>query len=212
MNPFRSILPVVALVAGLAGCSTPATPGAPSSTGQNTATVEPPPSTPGTESSGVETPRSGDYGVAISIPQLPVGGGAEDETVENQCVNVSWLRPGNLPDGGVRVTGIRITPSDAFSMGGGCGGQPACASFTFHANGDSCSVAVKALGTTGSAKLVVEGTATCPSGREELCRELRTGSNREPIPLTQPDEITRPESPVTETPPSSPETSPSPTG
>jgi hypothetical protein len=210
MNPFRSILPVMALVAGLAGCSTPKAPDAPG-TGENTATVEPS-SSPGTETSGPEAPRSGDHGVAISIPQLPVGGRAEDETVENQCVKVSWLRPGNLPDGGVRVTGIRITPSDAFSTGGGCGGRPACASFTFHAKGDSCSVAVKALGTTGSAELVVDGTATCPSGREEPCRALGTGSNRDPIPLTQPDEITGPASSTTETPTSSPESSPSPSG
>ncbi|OXM63270.1 hypothetical protein [Amycolatopsis vastitatis] len=213
MNPFRSILPVMALAAGLAGCSTPTAPDTPGGTGENTATVESTsPSSPGTETSGPEAPRSGDRGVAISIPQLPVGGGAEDDTVENQCVNVSWLRPGNLPDSGVRVTGIRITPSDAFSKGGGCGGQPACASFTFHAKGDSCSVAVKALGTTGSAELVVDGTATCPSGREEPCRELRTGPNGDPIPLTQPDEITGPGSSTTETPTSSPESSPSPSG
>ena len=208
MKPFRTIMPVLALVAG---CSTTAVPDAPSSTGETTATAESPPSNPGTEPSGPEAPRSGDHDVAITIPQLPVGGGAENDTVADQCVNVGWLQEGSLPDGGVRVTDIRITPPDAFSRGRGCGELPACASFTFHANGDSCSVAVKALGTGGKAKLVVQGEATCPPGREAPCRRLRTGSDRGPIGLFQPD-VTQPDSSTTEATPSPAESAPSPTG
>jgi hypothetical protein len=207
MNPFRSILPVMALVAGLAGCSTPATPDAPSGTGENTATVEPPPSNPGTESSGVETPRSGDYGVAISIPQLPIGGNTEPEGPLEQCATPSWLAD-TFPDGGVTVTGIRIEPPDGFGVGGSCGGVPECASFTFRPGHGQCSVAVTGSGNPHDPQLKLKGGFTCAPGRESSCQELRTRLKPGLVPL----EYSAPESSTTETPPSSAESSPSPAG
>ena len=191
MTLFRtSSLVLVAVL--VAGCADPAGPGATSST-----TTESPMPTPSTEPTGPQTPRSADDGVAISIAQLPIGGGSDDSTAAEQCVTVSWLQAGDLPGNGVKVTGIRLSPAGAFSAGGGCGGMDACSSFTFHANGDSCSVAVKARGTGGSARLTVGGKATCASA--SACRDLRDRVRPASIGLTQPDELPGSSTPETTT-------------
>ncbi|MEA5360535.1 hypothetical protein VA596_13390 [Amycolatopsis sp., V23-08] len=186
MSLFRSSCPALAAVLafGVAGCSTP------SSGGTETSTTEVPPTTgtPSAEPTGPETPRTADdAGVAISIPQLPIGGGADDSSARDQCVTVSWLQPELLPDDGVEVTGIQVTPRGAFSVGGQCGDPKACAGFTFGAGADTCSVAVTARGTGGGARLTVQGKAVCAPGKESSCQDLRSRVSPGSIPLTQPD-------------------------
>jgi hypothetical protein len=210
MYPFRSILPVLALAAGLAACSTPAAPDAPSTTGETTATAEPP-SAPGTEPSGPEAPRSGDHGVAISIPQLPIGGNSDPDGPQRQCATASWLQPEVFPEGGVKVTGIQADPPKGYRVGGSCGGLPGCAGFTFRPGGGRCSVAVTGPG-TAEAQLTFKGVFTCAPGRESSCRALLPQVNPGSIGLSQPEETTEPESTASETPPSPAESSPSPTG
>jgi hypothetical protein len=191
MNLFRSSRPALVAAAavlafGAAGCSTPSDGG----TGTS-ATEAPPPLTtgaPSAEPTGPEAPRSADdAGVAISIAQLPIGGGADDASARDQCVSVSWLQPELLPDNGVKVTGIQVTPRGAFGVGGKCGEADACAGFTFGSGADTCSVAVTALGTGGSARLTVQGKAVCAPGKESSCQDLRTRVSPGSIPLTQPD-------------------------
>jgi hypothetical protein len=192
MNLFRTSS--LALVAVLAvGCSDPAGPSAPDS-----GTAESPPSmsapAPSMEPTGPEAPRSGDDGVAISIPQLPIGGGGDPEGAAKQCVTVSWLQSGLSLGPGVRVTAIGFSDPGVFRAGGGCGGAEACTGFTFHANGDTCSVAVTALGTGRKTRLKVAGKAACS------CPELRSRVEPNSIPLRQPDGPSEPESPTPETP------------
>lgn len=187
MNLFRT--GSLALVAVLAvGCSDPAGPGAPSS---GAAESPPPTSAPSMEPTGPEAPRSGDDGVAISIPQLPIGGGVDDTDAESQCASAGWLQNDLSPGPGVKVTGIRLEHPGVFSIvGGGCGGDAACAGFTFHAKGDTCSIAVRALGTGGKTRLFVEGKPECASA--SACRDLRDRVNPGWIDLTQPEETTEP--------------------
>ncbi|MDT7800942.1 MAG: hypothetical protein QOI78_4375 [Actinomycetota bacterium] len=197
MTLFRSSCPALAAVLafGVAGCATPSGGGAETSTTETSATEAPPTTgAPSAEPTGPEAPRSADdAGVAISIAQLPIGGGADDSSARDQCVTVSWLQPDLLPDNGVKVTAIRVTPPGAFSVGGKCGDPEACAGFTFGAGADTCSVAVTARGTGGSARLTVQGKAVCAPGKESSCQDLRSRVSPGSIPLTQPD------SPTTET-------------
>ncbi|MFG1643238.1 hypothetical protein ACGFMK_23340 [Amycolatopsis sp. NPDC049252] len=191
MTLFRSsCLALSAVLAfGAAGCSTPSGGAAETSTTGTSATEAPMTTgTPSAEPTGPEAPRTADdAGVSISIAQLPIGGGAGDSSARDQCVTVSWLQPELLPDNGVAVTGIQVTPPDAFSVGGKCGDPDACAGFTFGAGADTCSVAVTARGTGGSARLTVQGKAVCAPGKESSCRNLRSRVSPGSIPLTQPD-------------------------
>jgi hypothetical protein len=201
--PSRPALFVVAaaLVFGVAGCTTPADSGAPS-----TASEAPMPTdAPSTEPSGPETPRTGggDDGVAISIAQLPIGGTADDPGGENQCVTVSWLQSDLAPGNGVRVTELQVTPPGAFSVGGSCGGVRACASYTFGSG--SCSVAVRARGTNGSAQLKFKGEITCARGKQSSCQEFRSRVDPGKVDLRQPD---GPDESETSEPPETSETSP----
>ncbi|MEV6639105.1 hypothetical protein [Amycolatopsis sp. NPDC051371] len=89
------------------------------------------------------------------------------------------------------MTGIRLDRPGVFSVGGGCGGEDACAKFTFHATGDQCSIAVKALGTGGTTRLIVSGKDTCS------CRDLRGRVEPGSVELTQPEDVTEPSTPET---------------
>ncbi|WP_328647644.1 hypothetical protein OHS58_07435 [Amycolatopsis sp. NBC_00348] len=197
MNLFRTTLAAAAvLVFAAAGCSDSADSGSDSGSGAQDATTEAPLPTgaPSTEASGPESPRTADdTGGAITIPQLPVGGGAEDTSVEEQCVNVSWLQPDLLRDNDVRVTDVDLDRPGAFTLGGRCGESPGCASFRFTSGADTCSVAVTARGNGGHATLTFKGQVVCAAGKDASCRDLPTRVNPGTVPLTQPD------SPSTET-------------
>ena len=213
MNLFRTsllIMPITVVAFGLAGCAAPAGPDTPS-TGPDTTTAEPSAQStnPSTEPTGPETPRSGDHGVAISIPELPVGGNSVPDGAGKQCATASWLQPEVLPPGGgVTVTRIWIDSPEGFQVGGGCDGDRGCASFTFRPDDRQCSVAVTGLGTPG-ANLKFKGEFTCAPGRESSCRELRSQVRPGLVPLITPEGSISPGS-STEAPPSSPESSPSP--
>ncbi|MFJ1767538.1 hypothetical protein ACIOD2_44930 [Amycolatopsis sp. NPDC088138] len=196
MTLFRTSFPVLAAVLafGVAGCSTPSGGGTETSTPEASTTEAPlTTGTPSAEPTGPEAPRTADdAGVAISIAQLPIGGDA-DSSDREQCVTVSWLQPDLLPDNGVKVTTIRVTPPGAFSVGGKCGDPDACAGFTFGSGAGTCSVAVTARGTGGTAWLTVQGKAVCAPGKENSCQDLRSRVSPGSIRMTQP------ESPTTET-------------
>lgn len=210
MNPIRSILPVMALAAGLAGCSNPATPGASGTTAESTATVESaPPSNPGTEPSGPEAPRSGDHGVAIPVPELPIGGNADPAGAKRLCAAAGWQPPDASPADGVKVTGIWAEPAQGYRVGGSCGGLPGCAGFKFRPGSGRCSVAVTVRGNPGGAQLKFKGELTCAPERESSCRALVAQVSPGSIALFPPG---GPESSTTEAPPDSPGSSPSPTG
>jgi hypothetical protein len=205
MNLFRSSrhtlsVVVTVLAAGVTvGCSTPAGPEAPAA---STEASPPQTAAPSTEPTGPEIPRTGDHAVAISIPELPVGGNSVPDGAERQCATASWLQPAVLPGTGVKVTRIWIEPPDGFRVGGGCGGVRGCASFTFRPGGGQCSVAVTGRGTP-EAQLKFKGEFTCAPGRESSCRELPARVNPGLVPLTQPEGTSAPESSATEPPPSS---------
>ncbi|WP_410612641.1 hypothetical protein [Amycolatopsis sp. lyj-109] len=203
MNLFRSRRAIVVLALGVAGCSAPAVPEAPSSTGQSTATTESVPPNPGTEPTGPESPRTGDHGVAISIPELPVGGNAVPAGSGTLCATASWLQPETLPDGGVTVTRIWADPPEGFRVGGRCGGRRGCASFTFRSGEDRCSVTITGPGTDEGAQLKFAGGFTCGAGREGSCRDLTARVNPGAIGLSRPEGTTEPESSTTEASPSS---------
>jgi len=204
MNLFRSSrhtlsVAVTVLAVGVtAGCSTPAGPEAPAA---STEASPPETAAPSTEPTGPEIPRTGDHAVAISIPELPVGGNSVPDGAERQCATPSWLQPDVLPDTGVKVTRIWIEPPDGYRVGGSCGGVPGCASFKFRPGSRTCSVAVTGRGTP-EAQLKVKGEFTCAPGRESSCRALPARVNPGLVPLTQPEGTTEPESSTTEPPPS----------
>lgn len=189
MNLFRSTLTTAAavLVFAATGCADSADSG--SDAGAQDSTAEVPLSTgaPSAEPSGPESPRTADdTGGAITIPQLPVGGGAEDTRVTDQCVNVSWLQPDLLRDNGVRVTEVDLDRPEAFTLGGRCGESPGCTSFKFTSGADTCSLAVTARGTGDEATLTIKGQVVCAAGKDASCRDLPTRVNPGQIGLTQP--------------------------
>jgi hypothetical protein len=199
----RSALSAAAAVlAFAAGCSTPddtkTESPAPEPSLPSLPAGTPGPTTPSLEPSGPEAPRpTGDGGVAISLPQLPIGGNSIPDGAGRQCASASWL-PDVFPPEGVTVTGIRIDHPDGFRVGGSCGGAPSCASFTFRPGAGGCSIAVTGTGTAG-ASLLLAGRATCAPGRESSCREFRSAVNPGLVPLIQPDEPDEPAPPSTET-------------
>ncbi|MGW3960781.1 hypothetical protein ACWED2_13270 [Amycolatopsis sp. NPDC005003] len=196
MNLFRSRRAIAVLALGVASCSTPAAPEVPSTTSQPT-TAEPAPPSPGTEPSGPEAPRTGDHGVAISVPELPIGGKADPAGAGKLCATASWLQPEALPDSGVTVTRIRIDPPAGYRVGGRCGGLPGCASFTFRPGAGQCSVTITGPGTTDDAQLEFAGRFSCAAGLESSCRALKDRMNPGAIDVHPPEETT-PEEKTTE--------------
>lgn len=194
MNLIRPRRAIVVLALGVAGCATPAVPDAPGSTGPDAPTTESAPPAPGTEPSGPEQPRTGEHEVAISIPELPIGGNADPAGTRKLCATASWLQPDALPDGGVTVTRIWADPPAGFRVGGSCGGLRGCASYTFRPGGGRCSVTITGPGTAEGAQLKFAGRYTCAPGRDDACRALKDRVNPGSIGLSQPEETAEPES------------------
>lgn len=147
---------------------------------------------PTVESSGLETPRTGDDKVAVSLPGLPVGlvDDVDDSQVE-QCVVVAWLGTAPVPDGvSVAVTGVHFDPTGVFEEVGGCGGADECTEpFAFTSAGESCSVLVRALASDGdSTRLLLSGSALCVSQEVRKCRDVAATSSGQSISLSQPYE------------------------
>lgn len=158
---------------------------------------------PATEETGPETPLTEDGEVSVSLPGLPVGGGADDDSQVRQCVTVSWLGDEDVPGGvAVVVSGVSVDPSGVFEVdGSSCGGLRGCVeSFAFTAADEQCSVPVRALGTDGDeAQLRLSGSARCADKRR--CEEFAATVSGDSIGLTQPFEDPEPttdESPTDE--------------
>ncbi len=174
MNSFRSTRRALFVAAtvlgfGVSGCSTSSDPGVQSSAPESSSAAETSGAgTPSMEPSGPEAPRpTGNGEPALALAQLPIGGNSEQKTAGNQCATASWNRPELLPDNGVTVAKVEITPPKGFRVAGGCEG-PACGSFTFRRNDTSCTVQVNGLGENG-AKLTLKGKFTCPPGQGSSC-------------------------------------------
>ncbi|MEU4525234.1 hypothetical protein AB0F52_41750 [Amycolatopsis sp. NPDC024027] len=173
MNAFRStrralFVAATVLAFGVSGCSTSSDPGVPSSAPESSPAAETSGgSTPSMEPSGPEAPRpSGNGEPALALAQLPIGGSSQGEA-GNQCATARWNQPELLPDNGVTVAKIEITPPKGFSVAGGCGGD-ACGSFTFRRDAISCTVQVNGLG-KDDAELMLKGKFTCPPGQGSSC-------------------------------------------
>ncbi|MEV6447486.1 hypothetical protein [Amycolatopsis sp. NPDC051716] len=174
MNAFRStrralFVAATVLAFGVSGCSTSSDPGVPSSAPESSPAAETSGGgSPSVEPSGPEAPRpSGNGEPALALAQLPIGGSSDEKAAGNQCATASWNRPELLPDNGVTVAKIEITPPKGFSAAGGCGG-PACGSFTFRRDAVSCTVQVNGLG-KDDAELTLKGKFTCPPGQGSSC-------------------------------------------
>lgn len=176
-----ALLPLIACGAGDPGDPPPDT---------DTRTSAETTGSPATEGTGPETPRTGDGEVSVSLPGLPVGGGADDSGQVRQCVTVAWMGEDDIPDDvAVVVAGVQLTPPGVFEAdGSGCGGIQGCTeSFAFTSTGDLCTVPVRALGTGGAtAELRLSGSARC--GRAETCRAFAGTVSGQAIDLEQPYE------------------------
>jgi hypothetical protein len=157
--------------------------------------AEPPPEvtstgSPAMEGTGADEPGAEVDGVSVSLPGVPVGGRADDESKMRQCVTASWLGGDPVPEGvSVEVTGIRIVPDDVFDIvGSRCGGIVGCTeSFTFTADGELCSVLVEARAAdVRSADLFMSGKAHCADRDEQRCEDLPGNIPEKSIDLTQP--------------------------
>ncbi|MET9000972.1 hypothetical protein [Amycolatopsis sp. NPDC004169] len=187
MNLSRSRRVIAVLALGVAGCSAPATPGTPATTHPDVTTTEPAPTAPGTEPSDPEQPRTSDHDIAISIPELPIGGNADPAGTGTLCAIAGWLQPDALPDTGVTVTRVWADPPNGFRVGGACGGKPRCAGYTFRPGDGKCSVTITGPGTAEGAQLKFAGGFPCTPARESSCRELENRINPGSIGLSQPD-------------------------
>lgn len=137
--------------------------------------------TPPVEGTGTEAPPpTTKPRPAIELASLPVGGGSETGTSEqDQCIDVAWL--GNeMPDGvSVEVTSMRISPKGVFRSGSGsleCGRS--CDSYVFQEQGDDCHVAVHAQQANTDATLRVSGKVRCPAGKRQTCEAFAAGEEK----------------------------------
>ncbi|TDV56615.1 hypothetical protein [Actinophytocola oryzae] len=145
--------------------------------------------TPTEEGTGPENPRPTDDGMAVTLPELPVGGGSNGEPAD-QCATASFTS--SLPDGvSVRVTGIRFSADGASVDGGGCDGNDFCDGFVFDSPGATCSVSVDASNATTGVDMSLAGE--CVAEDVSACDDLRnsSGSVELNVPQTSdPDETT----------------------
>lgn len=157
--------------------------------------ADPPPEvtttdSPAMEGTGPDEPGTEVDGVSVSLPGVPVGGGADDESRMRQCVTASWLGGDPVPEGvSVVVTDVRIVPDDVFDIAGSsCGGIVGCTeSFAFTSDGGLCSVPVEARAAdVRSADLFMSGKARCADRDAQRCNDLPANIPEKSIDLTQP--------------------------
>ncbi|MEV4596769.1 hypothetical protein AB0K15_05145 [Amycolatopsis sp. NPDC049253] len=181
------------LLAGVAACSGSDSGSGPAtevSTGvaSTASSVETTGSSPSMEGTGPETPRSSEHEGSVALAGLPVGGG-NDASGAQDCIRVSLL-DSNVPEGArIAVGEVAAGPGDLVTGGGACGGAPACSSYTFTAQDNSCSVALSWHRPGDGATLAMKGSYACggePSAYAEFGQKLRTNT----IDLTNPLEAT----------------------
>jgi hypothetical protein len=138
---------------------------------------------------------SGGEAVAVDLPGLPIGGGAERKSSSVQCVDVVWSGPPELPDWvGITVTGVALPKGFAQSSESCPGGAPSCLGGGFQLTGDgNCSVAVALTGEpiAKNPKMSFRsGRFNCPPDRVEECQAFKAeveSAGGQPIPLLAPD-------------------------
>jgi hypothetical protein len=147
--------------------------------------------TPAVEGSGPEQPApGGNGGPAVKTASLPVGGGADDSSVRQQCVGVSWLGAEKThlgEEAAVKVTEVRTDRPDLFKPASfNCPNEP-CDSFTFDSDTDVCYAAIAIAGkASGSARLFLDGRVICRSGQQKLCESFASRLEGKAIPISAP--------------------------
>ena len=196
-------------------CSRWRSPAAPTTAGVTSGPATEEATTPATESSGAGNgTRTETNQPAVTVPQLPIGGGADDPGDVEQCVSVSFL--GDEISAGVAIVPDTVTFSEPlFERGGSeCSSDDTpCLSggFAFTAANDDtqegiCFLAVRAIGERapdefGDVQLTMTGRLECPPGREAACEEFaeELDADEQTIDLTPPTaEITTSEATSTE--------------
>ncbi|MEW2500678.1 hypothetical protein AB0878_09370 [Amycolatopsis sp. NPDC047767] len=185
------------LLASAAACSGPGSGAGPAtevSTGvaSTASSVETTGSNPSTEGTGPEPPRSSEREGSVALAGLPVGGG-NDASGAQDCIRVSLL-DSNVPEGArIAVGEVAAGPGDLVTGGGACGGPPACSSYTFTAQDNSCSVALSWHRPGDGATLTMKGSYACggdPSACAEFGKTLRTNTIDLTNPLETPETTT----------------------
>ena len=155
-----ALLPAALVPLLLPGCALPDEPvdGASAATtaGVTSAPATEEATTPPTESSGAgNSTQAQTSEPAVTVPQLPIGGAADDPGAIEQCVSVSFLGD-EIPAGVAIVPEAVVFSEPLFEPGGSecAGGDTPCFSggFAFTAANDDtqegiCYLAVRAIGT-----------------------------------------------------------------
>jgi hypothetical protein len=149
--------------------------------------------TPATEGSGPEQPApGGNGGPAVKTASLPVGNaGADDSSVRQQCIGVSWLGGEKThlgEEAAVKVTNVRTDRPDLFKPSSfNCPNQP-CDSFTFDSDTDVCYAAITiSEKASGSANLFLDGRVICLSKQQKLCEDFANRLEGKAIEILAPD-------------------------
>lgn len=214
------LLPGCALpdeAADSAGAATTA--GATATAGVTSAPATEEATTPATESSATTT-RARTNEPAVTVPQLPIGGGADDPGEVEQCVSVSFL--GDQIPPGIAIVPHSVSFSEPLFEPGGseCSSDDTpCLSggFAFTAANDDtqegiCYLAVRATGERApddvdDVQLLMTGRLDCPAGQAAACEEFaqELDADEQSIGLTPPtaetttSEATTPETTTPET-------------
>ena len=151
-----------------------------------------PASIPPAEPSGPEAPAGGgNSDLSVSLPQLPIGRGDDDQNGETLCLGIAYLGHVMIPPGvRIHVTDVQLTQTRQFFTleRSGCSGHPSCTAADFDWTADSvgeqCSVVIRETGTTGDdeedrAVLGLSGRAHCPTGQKTVCANFMAGVEEE---------------------------------
>lgn len=201
----------------LSGCALPDEPvdraGAATTAGTTSAPATEEATTPATESSAAAT-QARTAQPAVTVPQLPIGGGADDPGQVEQCVSVSFL--GDEIPSGIEIVPEAVSFSEPlFEQGGGecTSGDTPCLTggFAFTAANDDtqggiCYLAVRATGTRApddfdDVAMTMTGRLDCPPGQQAACEEFarELDADEQTIPLTPPTAGTTAPGTTTET-------------
>lgn len=195
MAKWRGALVAAALFALVPGCALPDEPadGAAAATAAAVTSVPATPvtsapateeaTTPATESSGAGNSTAAQTTEpVVTVPQLPIGGGADDPGQVEQCVSVSFL--GDAIPAGIAIVPEAVAFSEPlFELGGSecSAGDVPClsGSFAFTAENDDtqagiCFLAVRATGERPAGQfddvqLTLSGRLDCPPGLGDAC-------------------------------------------
>jgi hypothetical protein len=148
--------------------------------------------TPAIEGSGPEEAApGGNGGPAVKTASLPIGGGADDSWVRQQCIGVGWLGGEKThlgEEASVKVTKVRTDRPNLFKPSSfDCPSEP-CDSFTFDSDSDVCYAAITiAEKASGSAHLFLDGQVVCLSRQQQSCEDFANRLEGKAIEISAPD-------------------------